>query len=59
MYSVYGFHHVPAKLCVMHVDVCGAASDHIKKLVMICEIYKIAIERTEILKQCLTHGRSY
>ena len=42
-------HHVPAWWCGVHVYLYGITSDHTKKLVMISEIYKIVIERTEIL----------
>ena len=59
MYSVFICHHVQAKLCGMDVRVYGFTSNHTKKRVMICNIYKIVIERIEILMQFLNHGVSY
>ena len=40
MFRLFGCHHVPAKLCGMHVHVYGVTSDHTKKVVLVCEIYK-------------------
>ena len=51
MYSMFVCHHVLAKWCGLHVHVYGVTSDPAKELFMICEIYKIVIERTEILAQ--------
>ena len=40
MYRLFRFHHVPSKLCGMHVHVYGVTSDHTKKVMLVCEIYK-------------------
>ena len=40
MYRLVRLHHVLAKLWGMHVHVYSITSNHTKKVVLVCEIYK-------------------